>query len=96
MPTRKPTRGGRRLGAGRKSKAEEVGLNSLLNEAISQAERKAIIRDLVSQAKGGNIKAAALLLAYIYGKPKELHDVAISSKIELEYVNDWRNNNSES
>lgn len=63
-------KGGRRPGAGRKSKAEEAGLTQLLDEAWLPRERKAVIKQLNTQAKKGNVKAAALLLAYAYGKPK--------------------------
>jgi hypothetical protein len=62
--------GGRRPGAGRKSKAEEAGLQQLLEEAWLPKERIAVIKQLNIQAKKGNVKAATLLLAYAYGKPK--------------------------
>jgi hypothetical protein len=62
--------GGRRPGAGRKSKAEEAGLQQLLDDAWTTTERKAVIKAMHKSAKAGNVKAAALLLSYAYGKPK--------------------------
>lgn len=64
--------GGKRKGAGRKSKAEELGLVALLDECFTVEERKKVIRVLVEAATRAplfNIEAAKLLLAYTYGKP---------------------------
>jgi hypothetical protein len=63
--------GGRRPGSGRKSKAEEAGLQALLTECWSESDRKACIRELAKKAKAGQMAAIELLLAYAYGKPKE-------------------------
>lgn len=67
-----PKRGGRRSGAGRKSKAEETGLQQLLAQCISAADRKVHIRELNKRAKKGEKWALELLLAYLYGKPKQM------------------------
>jgi len=70
MPTKK--RGGRRANAGRKTKAEELGLPKLLAECVTNAERKAIFKMLVRKAtKEESESAAALVLAYLYGKPMQ-------------------------
>lgn len=63
--------GGKRANAGRKSKAEELGLTDLLDRVWGLAEREAVIIALHRKARAGNEKAASLLLAYAYGKPKE-------------------------
>jgi hypothetical protein len=71
--------GGKRQGAGRKSKAEELGLQKLLDKCWTQAERRACIKKLAQDAKSKDFKERSesrkLLLAYAFGKPKERHDV---------------------
>ncbi len=81
--------------SGRKSRAEEMGLMRLLNECWPLAERKKCIRKLARRASDGNIEAARLLLAYAYGKPKEMTDLDVSSQgcpliteIIVEYAKD--------
>lgn len=63
--------GGKKGRSGRKSKAEELGLAQLLDRCWKVPEREKVIRALHSKALEGNEKAAALLLAYAYGKPTE-------------------------
>lgn len=72
--------GGKRPGAGRKSKAEEFGLAALLDECWTRAERKEVIRTLYLAAKKGNERAAALLLAYAYGKPHETISATVTHR----------------
>lgn len=74
MPSVKGKGGGKRPGAGRKSKAEEMGLKALLDECITEAERRSLFRKLLAAGKKGDVKATGLLLAYIYGKPVERHE----------------------
>lgn len=66
--------GGARVGAGRKSKAEEFGLAKLLDDCWVVSDRKKVIQVLNKAALKGNDRAAALLLAYAYGKPTERHE----------------------
>lgn len=70
--------GGKRPGAGRKSKAEELGLAALLENSFTLKDREAVIVNLSRIAKGSDDKAAvsasSLLLAYTYGKPTEKHE----------------------
>lgn len=63
--------GGKRENAGRKSKAEELGLNALLDRVWTVQHREQVLKALHRKAKTGNEKAAALLLAYAYGKPPD-------------------------
>lgn len=71
-------KGGQRAGAGRKSRAEELGLSSLLESAFTWKDRQAVIENLTSIAKGKDLKAAvsaaSLLLGYAFGKPTEKHE----------------------
>lgn len=81
-------KGGRRPGAGRKSKAEEAGLLEFLGAAFPQADRAAVIKALVVQAKNGNVKAAGLLLNYAYGKPAQRveHAAAEDQPLQIQIV----------
>lgn len=81
-------KGGRRPGAGRKSKAEEAGLLEFLGEAFPQADRAAVIKALVKEAKFGNVQAAALLLNYAYGKPAQRveHAAAEDAPLQIQIV----------
>lgn len=71
--------GGKRNGAGRKSKAEEFGLAALLDECWTVDQRKAVIKALHEQAADGVLGAAELLLAYAYGRPRQTLDVGVST-----------------
>lgn len=84
--------GGKRLGAGRKSKAEELGLASLLDKCWTLKQREECIRSLATNAANGEMDAIKLLMAYTFGKPRESVDVNQSGQVVLkvEYVNDWR------
>jgi len=71
-------RGGQKGRSGRKSKAEGLGIQSLLDKAFTQEDRKLVIENLAAIAKGNDAKAAvsaaSLLLGYAYGKPTEKHE----------------------
>jgi hypothetical protein len=66
-------KGGKRPGAGRKSKAEEMGLKALLDKCFTPKERETVMRRLVQDASSiePNVRDAArkLLLAYTFGQP---------------------------
>jgi len=66
--------GGARAGAGRKSKAEELGIAALWDKAWPLTARIEVVKALHKQAKQGNVQASALLLAYGYGKPAEKYE----------------------
>ena len=67
--------GGKKGRSGRKSKADEMGLVSLLDECWTLAQRKECIRKLATLAGEGDMDAIKLLMAYTYGKPKESVDL---------------------
>lgn len=71
MPDGRANNGGSRRNAGRKSKAQEMGLAGMLDRVWSLQDREDVIKGLHAKAIDGNEKAAALLLAYAYGKPTE-------------------------
>lgn len=76
----RPNTGGRRPGAGRKSKADELELAALLEDSFTAEDRKLVVQNLSQIAKGGDAKsavsAASLLFAYTYGKPTERHEIS--------------------
>jgi hypothetical protein len=63
--------GGKRDGAGRKPKADELKLIETINEAIPEAEFKEIWQSVAREAKKGSAPHQKLLFEYYYGKPKE-------------------------
>lgn len=66
--------GGARENAGRKSKAEEMGLKALLDECITPDDRRDLFTALKRMAKGRGahkLDALKLLLAYLYGTPRQ-------------------------
>lgn len=76
--------------SGRKTKAEEMGLNALLDKCWTVAEREKCIRSLARQASAGELEAIKLLMSYAFGKPRESVDLTHAGGIEIVYVNDWR------
>jgi hypothetical protein len=73
-------RGGKREGAGRKSKSEEMELVSMLNKHIDKDEA---IKKLKAMIDEGDFKAIQLYMNYMYGKPKETKDISITSEQPL-------------
>lgn len=73
--------GGARPGAGRKTKAEILGLAALIDEAWPQEDQKAVIRGLADDCTDDDFhtrhEARKLLLAYKFGKPTEKHEVSL-------------------
>lgn len=73
-------RGGARRGAGRKSKAEEMGLPALIEEIIGEEGKRAVIASIYEKAKTGSFLHQQLLMAYIYGKPTDEIDITSNGK----------------
>lgn len=68
-------KGGRREGAGRKSKAEEMGLAALIDSAVSDNDWRAIFKKAASKAMRGDMIAAKFIASYKFGMPKQAVDV---------------------
>jgi len=64
-------KGGKREGAGRKTKAEEMGLPKLIEDVIGDTGKKDLIQKIFDKAKTGSFLHQQLLMNYIYGKPTE-------------------------
>jgi hypothetical protein len=82
--------GGARPGAGRKSKAEELGLDALM-DSIGPTE--AVLQAVYDQAVKKNVKAQQLWLSYKFGKPKET--VNLKSDNTIHWIEEDGNTGSE-
>jgi hypothetical protein len=72
--------GGKREGAGRKSKSEEMQLIEMLNKHIDKNEAIKVLKAKIDE---GDFKALQLYMNYMYGKPKETKDVTINTEQPL-------------
>jgi hypothetical protein len=63
--------GGARPGAGRRTKAEILGLAKTLEQCITKEEEQEIWKAVKKEALKGNIQHAQLYFGYKYGKPSE-------------------------
>jgi len=70
--------GGKRIGAGRKPKAEEVKLV----EKLSPLEDDAL-KALKKGVASGDINWIKLYLSYYIGKPKETKDITINEDVPI-------------
>lgn len=66
--------------AGRKSKAEEMGLKALLDKCWSPQARAKCIKKLAEDCESSEFQvrneSRKLLMAYTFGKPTEKHEVS--------------------
>ena len=72
--------GGKREGAGRKSKSEEMQLIEMLNKHIDKDDA---IKKLKAKIDEGDFKALQMYMNYMYGKPKEHKTVDLQSEQPL-------------
>ena len=70
-------RGGKREGAGRKSKASEQQLIERLDRIIDEDEVLQVLKQLI---KDGDLRAVQLYLSYRRGKPKDTMDLNTSGE----------------
>jgi len=79
--------GGKRNGAGRKTKAEILGLAELIDESWPLDEQKKVLAKLANDCISADFhtrhEARKLLLAYKFGKPKETHDLNVLGRLEV-------------
>lgn len=79
--------GGKRVGAGRKSRAQELGLAELLDRAWPNAKRIKFFSELAKLAENPRtvqgMEAGKLLAAYTYGKPTERNEQEHSGSINI-------------
>jgi len=86
-------RGGKRENAGRKSKAEELGLDGLM-DSIGPTEDvlKRIYELAVGKSKPPNIEAQKLWMSYKFGKPKE--SVTVKQDTVIQWIEEDGNKGS--
>lgn len=79
--------------SGRKSRAQEAGLDALIDSAVSQKDWKEIFLKASSMAKRGDIPSARFLAEYRFGKPNQKIEMTGGGggPLVIQYVNDWRN-----
>jgi len=85
--------GGKREGAGRKTKAEELGLPMLIEDVIGESGKRDLIKKIFSQAKAGSFNHQQLLMHYSFGKPVEKIKGEINTKQIIEVTYDGGINN---
>lgn len=66
--------------AGRKSKAEELGLSNLLDAVIGSEKWQDLIRIVYKDAIAGSAPHQKLLFEYKFGKPKQQMDITSDGK----------------
>ncbi len=80
----KGNKGGVKGRSGRKSKAEELGLQALLDKCWTVKDRQTCITKLAKEANNplssDRMEAVKLLMGYAYGKPKESKDLTTNGK----------------
>tara|TARA_R110002012_G_scaffold130030_2_gene282477 strand:- start:383 stop:673 length:291 start_codon:yes stop_codon:yes gene_type:complete len=83
--------GGKREGAGRKPKADEIKLIERLDRIINEDEAIEKLKELIQE---GNFNALKLYMEYRFGKPKETieninknYDAGKLTKEEIELIN---------
>lgn len=71
MSDKRTGNGGKREGAGRKSKADELSLITKLDANVKAEDWNAVLKKILTEAKKGSYNHIKLLLEYRFGKPKE-------------------------
>lgn len=67
----------------------ELSITALIDAAVSAEDWDFIIKQLLKQARRGNLKAAEMLMDRRFGKPVQVNENNNSGglKVEVEYVN---------
>jgi len=68
--------GGKRPGAGRKKKVDELAMIEALGKHI---DNEAVFRVLKREIAKGNMKAISIYMNYMYGKPVDRKDIEVES-----------------
>lgn len=72
--------GGKRPGAGRKSKAEELKLAETIDISLGGEWVDDVLQSVYKEALKGSFQHQQLLLAYKYGKPQDKIDLTSGGK----------------
>lgn len=72
-------KGGKRAGAGRKTKAQELGLAEIIDSVWTIPKQKNVLKQLVNDCSSSDFhqrhEARKLLLSYKFGKPTERKEI---------------------
>ena len=87
MPGQIGNSGGKKGRSGRKPKAVEDDLVDILKRSFTKADREKVFKQLVTDALSLSFsirnESRKLLLAYVYGKPIERHEVEGSLDVNV-------------
>jgi len=86
MPGQFGNSGGKKGRSGGKSKAEQLGLQALLDKCWTKEAREQCFTKLAEMCAQGNIEAMKLMLGYTYGKPMD--NVKQHGSIEIRIVDE--------
>jgi hypothetical protein len=79
--------GGARPGAGRKPRDREAELDAMIARAVDNEAMERVFRMLVARSQSGDMKATALLLSYVYGRPGDMDAMKVKEAVEAELEN---------
>ena len=88
--------GGKRAGAGRKSKDEEQRIRDLVSPYVDGAIAKVLEIMANGQKSSDQLAAAKLILEYRFGKPEQKQDITSNGKDVNIPLMKWVDDNSES
>jgi hypothetical protein len=72
---------------GRKPRFDEEQLDRIFSRGWPIKDRVEAVRQLALKANQGDVQAAALLLSYCYGKPRQM--VEIEAQLEVGKIETW-------
>jgi len=87
-------KGGKRAGAGRKSKDEEKRIRDLVSPYVDGAIQKVIDIMVNGDKSSDQLAAAKLILEYRFGKPEQKQDITTNGKELNIPLMKWADDNS--
>lgn len=89
-------KGGKRTGAGRKSKDEEKRIRDLVSPYVDGAIEKVVSIMMNGDKSSDQLAAAKLILEYRFGKPEQKQDITTNGKEINIPLSSWANDKKES
>ena len=89
-------KGGKRAGAGRKSKDEEMRIRDLVSPYVDGAIEKVVNIMINGDKSSDQLAAAKLILEYRFGKPEQKQDITTNGKELNIPLMKWADDNSQS
>ena len=88
-------KGGKRAGAGRKSKDEEMRIRDLVSPYVDGAIEKVVNIMINGDKSSDQLAAAKLILEYRFGKPEQKQDITSNGNTVNVPLMKWADDNSE-